>query len=85
MSENKEFGFLDYLNVMSIAVSLMTMKYGVEKDETASTVRDKNEKQSMDIMDRMKSRMKKQKEIMEELSDEMDNLIQVMKGENYGL
>lgn len=85
MNESQEIGFLDYLNLMSLAVSIMSMKYGASAEEVSDIAHSENERQSRDIIARMESRMKKQKEIMEELSNKMDDLLDMMKGEKYGL
>ena len=85
MNESQEIGFLDYMNLMSLAVSIMSMKYGASAEEVSDIAHSENERQSRDIIARMESRMKKQKEIMEELSNKMDDLLDMMKGEKYGL
>ena len=85
MNESQEIGFLDYLNLMSLAVSIMSMKYGASAEEVSDIAHSENERQPRDIIARMESRMKKQKEIMEELSNKMDDLLDMMKGEKYGL
>lgn len=71
--ENKSFGFLDMINILSFWVAVMNLEQNIEQSKEQN-INKANEKQQKEILDNIHKQFEKQNQLLYSLEKKIDEL-----------
>lgn len=71
--ENKSFGFLDIINILSFWVAVMNLEQNIEQSKEQD-INKANEKQQKEILDNIHKQFEKQNQLLYSLEKKIDEL-----------
>ena len=77
--ENKSFGFLDMINILSFWVTVMNLEQNIEQSKEQN-INKANEKQQKEILDNIHEQFEQQNELIYSIEKKIDKLLK--GGEN---
>ena len=77
--ENKSFGFLDMINILSFWIAVMNLEQNIEQSKEQD-INKANEKQQKEILDNIHEQFERQNELIYSIEKKIDKLLK--GGEN---
>lgn len=71
--ENKSFGFLDMINILSFWIAVMNLEQNIEQSKEQD-INKANEKQQKEILDNIHKQFEKQNQLLYSLEKKIDEL-----------
>lgn len=72
--ENKSFGFLDMINILSFWIAVMNLEQNIEQSKEQD-INKANEKQQKEILDNIHEQFEQQNELIYSIEKKIDKLL----------